>query len=295
MKYAFSSCHPILNFTYFAAVIICSMFFLNPVFLLISFLGSCIYACWLNGWKSMRFTLAYLLPMMLVVALINTLFNHSGVTILFYLRDNPITLESILYGFAAGVMLATVLLWFSCYNAVMTSDKFVYLFGRMIPAMSLIFSMVLRFVPKFKAQVHVISNAQRCIGRDVTKGRFVERARYGMKILSIMTTWSLENAIDTADSMKARGYGLPGRSSFSMFRFDARDRGMLILLSFLIIVVIAGNILTHNTMQYFPSIKIGTVTSYTITVYLAYFFLCFFALIVDLREEQKWKHLKSKI
>jgi energy-coupling factor transport system permease protein len=46
-------------------------------------------------------------------------------------------------------MLAAVISWFSCYNAVMTSDKFVYLFGRVIPALSLILSMTLRFVPKF--------------------------------------------------------------------------------------------------------------------------------------------------
>jgi energy-coupling factor transport system permease protein len=31
-------------------------------------------------------------------------------------------------------MLISVITWFNCYSAVMTSDKFVYLFGRIIPA-----------------------------------------------------------------------------------------------------------------------------------------------------------------
>ena len=78
---------------------------------------------------------------------------------------NPLTLESILYGVAAAVMLASVVLWFSSYNEVMTSDKFVYLFGRMIPALSLVLSMALRFIPKFKSQMEVVSEAQACIGQ----------------------------------------------------------------------------------------------------------------------------------
>lgn len=63
----------------------------------------------------------------------------------------------------------TVIIWFSCYNVVMTSDKFIYIFGKILPALSLIFSMVLRFVPRYLAQIKVISNAQKCIGRDVSQ------------------------------------------------------------------------------------------------------------------------------
>ena len=89
----------------------------------------------------------------------------------------------------------------------MTSDKFVYLFGRVIPALSLVLSMTLRFVPKFKAQVKIVSSAQRCVGRDVSNGGVLQRARNGLTILSILVTWALENAIETADSMRSRGYG----------------------------------------------------------------------------------------
>ena len=98
-------------------------------------------------------------------------------------------------------MFVSVLLWFSCSNAVMTSDKLTYLFGRIIPSLSLIFSMVLRFVPRFKTQIQVISNAQKCIGRGVDEGSILTRAKNGIKILSMLTTWALENGITTADSM----------------------------------------------------------------------------------------------
>jgi hypothetical protein len=51
-------------------------------------------------------------------------------------------MESIVYGLAAAFMFVTVIIWFSCFNAVMTSDKFIYLFGKVIPALSLILAMV---------------------------------------------------------------------------------------------------------------------------------------------------------
>ena len=218
---------------YFALVLVFTMFFMHPVSLIISLACALSYAIYLNGKKAVRFSLMYILPMMLMAAIINPAFNHEGATILTYLPSgNPLTLESILYGLAAAVMLASVITWFSCYNAVMTSDKFVYLFGRIIPALSLVLSMTLRFVPKFKAQLHVVSEAQRCVGRDVSDGTMLQRLKNAITILSIMVTWALENAIETADSMKSRGYGLPGRTAFSIYRFDDRDKTALIWLCF---------------------------------------------------------------
>ena len=229
----FSGYHPIINFLYFALVLLFSMFFIHPVSLFISLCTALIYAVTLNGRKAVHMSLRMLLPMMVIAAVVNPIFNHAGVTILTYLPSgNPLTLESILYGLAAALMLGAVILWFSCYNAVMTSDKFVYLFGRIIPALSLILSMTLRFVPKFKAQLQVVARAQTCIGRDASNGTLLQRTRKGLTILSIMVTWSLENAIETADSMKSRGYGLPGRTAFSIYRFDDRDRAALLWLLF---------------------------------------------------------------
>lgn len=295
MKDTFSTYHPIINFTYFSAVILFSMFFMHPILLCISTISSFLYSVYLNGKQAIRFNLVFLLPTLILISLINPLFNHSGVSILGYFRDNPITLESIVYGIATGFMFASVILWFSCYNAVMTSDKFVYLFGRIIPALSLIFSMVLRFVPKFKAQIKIISNAQKCVGRDISNGTLLERVKHGIKILSIMITWALENAIETADSMRSRGYGLKGRTNFSIFRFDARDKGILATLVFLILIIITGSILGQNNIQYFPSIIVVDITLFSILIYIAYFVLCFTPLILDIKEQVKWQHLQSKI
>ncbi|WP_139995079.1 energy-coupling factor transporter transmembrane component T [Paenibacillus paridis] len=296
MKDRFASFHPLVNFVYFASILVFSMVFMHPVLQAASLTSAVVYSIMLNGKKAVKFNLLYMLPLLLVAAVLNPVFNHAGVTILFYLKNgNPITLESILYGISAACMYVTVIVWFSCYNAVMTSDKFIYLFGKIMPALSLIFSMVLRFVPRYLAQIKVISNAQKCIGRDVTQGNLLARARNGMTILSIMTTWALENAIETADSMKSRGYGLPGRTSFSLFRFDARDQSVMLVLIGLIALVLFGALMGENTIRFFPSVKWLAVTPRSIAVYIAYFGLCMVPVIINVVEDMKWKRIESRI
>lgn len=292
---SFATYHPSVNFFYFCSVIFCSMFLMHPAFLAISFCCSLGYALWLGGKKTGKFFLSCILPFMLLVALINPAFNHRGVTILCYLWDNPITLESILYGLAMGVMFGSVLLWFSCYNKVMTSDKFIYLFGRMIPALSLVFAMVLRFVPKFQAQFRVISQGQQCIGRDLSQGNLLTRARNGLTILSILTTWALENAIDTSDSMRSRGYGLKGRTSFGLFRITSRDKWLLLLFAILLLFLFSGFALGQGTVSYFPSLKMPPLGTLAWCVYCLYLLFCLIPLILALVEEIKWRYLQSLI
>lgn len=127
--------------------------------------------------------------MMAVAAPVSPAFNHKGTTISTYLPSgNLLTLESILYEAAVAAMLAVVVTWFSCYAAVMTSDKFVYLFECVIPALSLILSMILYFVPKLRVQPQIVSEAQRYIGWDVSSDRVLRRLRNMVTILSIVVT-----------------------------------------------------------------------------------------------------------
>ena len=292
----FKTYHPIVNFTYFAFVIVFSCFFMHPVYLVISLVSGFLYSVILKGKKQVKINFMYMLPMLIVMSLINPAFNHEGVTIIDYLPSgNPLTLESIIYGICAATMIVSVICHFSCYNEVMTSDKFIYLFGKIIPAMSLIISMTLRFVPKFSAQLKVVTNAQRCMGRDVSNGSIIKRAKNGLNILSIMTTWSLENAIETADSMKSRGYGIPGRTAFSIFTFDKRDRKALVCILLLGIYTLAGNLMGGMYFRFFPSMKMAEVSAFGISVFVAYLLLCICPIIIELWEVRKWKALRSKI
>ena len=292
----FKKYHPIVNFIYFLFVICFSCFCMHPVCLGISLVCGFTYSVMLKGRKAIKKNLIYMLPMLIMMALINPVFNHEGATIIKYFPSgNPLTLESIIYGLCAAMMIVSVICHFSCYNEVMTSDKFIYLFGRIIPSISLIISMTLRFVPRFAYQLKVVTNAQRCMGRDVSGGNIIMRAKNGLNILSIMTTWSLENAIETADSMKSRGYGIPGRTAFSIFRFDKRDKKALICILILGIYTLAGNLMGGMYFRYFPSIKAGDISLFSVSVFLAYLLLCIYPVIIEFWEVRKWNALRSKI
>ena len=291
----FAKYHPLINFIYFTAVIVFSMIFVHPICLVTSLLCSVMYSIILNGKKALKF-IAMLLPLMLISALINPAFNHEGVTVIAYLPSgNPLTLESILYGIVAASMVATVICWFSCFNKIMTSDKFIYLFGRIIPSLSLILSMTFRFVPKFKEQLQEVSNAQKSMGRDTSEGSVFARVKNSIRILSAVITWSLENAIDTSDSMKSRGYGLTGRTAYSNYVFDKRDVTALIYLAVMITYFLIGVLLGKINYRYFPSMRGTDMSFYSTSIFISYIMICIMPIIIDIWDELKWRKLKSKI
>lgn len=291
----FKTYHPAVNFIYFLFVIGFSMFFMHPVCLITSFLCAFLYLFILKGKKAFKSILLYI-PLMLIMAIINPLFNHEGVTIILYFRGgNPLTGESIIYGLCTAVMIISVIMWFSCYSAVMTSDKFIYLFGKTIPSLSLVFSMTLRFVPRFIAQFKTVANAQRGIGRDFSEGNIIKRAKSGLAILSATTTWAMENSIDTADSMKARGYGLSGRTAFSVFKFEKRDIKALIFILIFGIYVLCGSIAGGISYSYFPKMLGGEISGFSVSIFLAYFALCIIPVIIEIWEVKRWNALKSTI
>ena len=302
-------CHPFLNFFYFTTVLFFTMFNQHPVFIGISYAGALAYSLILNGGKTiLKQSFLFTLPGLLIVALLNPLFNHYGVTMLYYVKSsgNWITLEAIVYGVVLGAVMFVVIQWFSCYNQVMTSDKFIYLFGRMIPALSLILSMALRFVPRFMAQLKVIRNGQKAMGRDVFEGSIFNRIRYGLHMMSILITWALENAIETSDSMRSRGYGLKGRTAFSIYRFTKKDKYLLGVMGILFAVFCAGCVNGASYASYDPRIVLAgfTVMGYQAPVsvsfvlamftYICFAIFCFLPVLLDVAETISFSRSRSQ-
>lgn len=307
---SFSLCHPLLNFFYFGVVLLFTMFNQHPVFLGISYVGAIFYAALLNGWKkTLKQGLLVTLPGLLIVGLLNPMFNHYGVTMLYYIESsgNWITLEAVVYGLVLGAVMFVVIQWFGCYNKVMTTDKFVYLFGRIIPALSLVLSMALRFVPRFLNQLKVIRNGQKAMGRDVSEGTLLNRIKYGLQILSILVTWSLENAIETSDSMQSRGYGLHGRTAFSIYRFTRRDYCLGALMAGLFAVFTTGCIRGAAYAVYDPRIVLAGFTvqgnaapvsvgpCLAVATYFCFGIFCFLPVILEVYERRRLKQSRKRI
>lgn len=283
-KNAFLSCHPLVNLMYFLSVIGFSCFYIHPLCLGISLFCSLVWAVFLLGGKKVGKSLWLLLPMIGVTMLMNPLFNHQGITVLWYFPSgNPLTAESLLYGLLAGMMVAGLLVWFLCFKEVMTDDKTSYLFGRVAPSLALVFSMTLRFVPRFLEQFRKVRRA-----RQGMKNRKRGRLREAMQELSGVTTWALENSVETADSMKARGYGLSGRTSYYLVRFDRRDGFSLAVILFLAGVVLAGGIEGQLAFRCFPQMAGSGISLKNLPYFLGFFLLCSYPLLLEFWEVRRW-------
>ena len=290
----FAGYHPAVNFIFFAFAIGITMFSMDPVFLTVTVIASWTWSIILSGRKAIKFNLLMTLPVLVFMAIINTLFTHNGATVLFYLSGNRITLEAFIFGVAGALLLSAVIVWFSCFNVVMTSDKFLYLFGKAAPVLGLTLSMIFRFIPLLKSRYKEISMGQRCMGRHTEKG-LIPQARQLVKEVSILISWSLESSIETSDSMEARGYGLKGRTSFHLFKFTDRDRKLTIFLTVFGLVAAAGCILGKTSIYYYPKIVLGGWDLMKIATLASFTVLLASPIIIDILGEKKWQAYKSEI
>lgn len=290
----FSGCHPMVNFIFYVFVIGITMFSMSPAFLAATFCFAWLYSVLLKGVKGVKTNLLFTIPMFLIMAVVNTLFTHNGKTVLFYINNLRITLEAFCYGLAAAVMLSAIVIWFMSFNVVMSSDKLVYLFGKAAPVLGLTLSMVFRFIPLLKTRYREISMGQRCMGRHITGG-FMAKLRQVCKEISILISWSLEASIETSDSMEARGYGLPGRTSFHLFKLSRTDKLLLLLIFVTGGITAAGCALGKTSIYFYPVIKLPAWDPLMILTFLSFCVLQALPLILDITGERKWQSSKSKI
>ena len=290
---AFSGFHPVVNFIFFVAALGLTMFIQQPVYLLISMISGCAYLLYLQGKKGFFRQVGYLVPILVMMAVMNPMFNHEGITVLWYLpNDNPITLEAICFGLASAVMMGASIVWFNCCNTVFTSDKIIYLFGRVIPALSLMISMTLRFVPRFKNFLQSVMRTQQAMHKpENTK----EKLQQALAAFSATVSWAMEQSIVSADSMKSRGYGGLGRTAFSIYIFEKRDGVALMMLFLLCVGAVVPHLVGLMGWTYYPSMTGDLLGPVQILAYLCYGGMCNLPLIINLMEDRKWNALRSKI
>jgi energy-coupling factor transport system permease protein len=292
MKMGFECCHPAVNLIYFAAVLVGMIAFQHPAFLIISFLSAFVYSVKRNGWKAVVFNLC-LLPFVTVYALYYSCYTHFGMTVLRQnFVGNNMTLESLVYGFVLGITGAGVCIWFSCVFSVFTTDKMVYLFGKVSPRLSLVLSILLRIIPRIKKEARRINMAQQGIGRGVNQGNVWQRLRNGIRIFSMLITWTIDSLTIASDSMGSRGSGLRGRKAFSIYRFDNRDRAYVIVMFLCLTLTAMGVMLKQTDMVYDPRIIRTQVNS---VFCIGYGVFCLMPLGLELWTEYKFKKARCRL
>jgi len=226
---AFSKCHPLVNFLFFLGAIGFAVVIQHPAYMAASCICSAGYYLLLSNGKGWKVVLG-MIPAFLFITAINPLFNNYGEMLLFTVFGRPYTVEALFYGMAIAGIFVAMMLWFLCYSAVLTSDKFICLFGSLIPSLSLLLTMVLRMIPNLMRKAMQLLGSRKSIGKGAGENSTnKEKVKDGMTVISALTDWALEGSIITADSMRSRGYGCAKRTSFQIYRMTTQDWVLLVI------------------------------------------------------------------
>ena len=289
MNDAFSKCHPAVNFLFFVGAIGLSVLIQHPAYLLAGAVAGLAYYLLLAGRKGLK-TIWWLLPLFVVLTAMNPLFNTLGETPLFYLFGRPYTAEALLYGGALAGMFVVVILWFGCYNRVLTSDKFTCLFGNLIPAISLLLVMVFRLVPNFIRKTKQIIGARKSIGKGAGQGA-KEKLTQGVTVLDTLTGWALEGSVVTGDSMRARGYGSAKRTSFMIYKMTPADWVLLGIMVALLALTVTAACLGQMAAEFVPALQLAD-TSWGVAAYGCYLLI---PTALHVKEAIQWHISRSRI
>ena len=292
---AFSKRHPIVNFIFFLGAIGFGVMIQHPAYLLAGFLCSAGYYWILSGRKALKM-LFWMAVFFVVMTAVNPLFNVYGKTLLFSVFGRPYTMEAIQYGAAIAGALVIMLIWFGCYNAVLTSDKFTCLFGNLIPALSLLLVMVLRLIPNLMRKARQFMGARKSIGKGGSENApRSEKVLDGVTILSALTDWALEGSVVTGDAMRSRGYGSAKRSSFVVYRMTGIDFFLLVIQCVLMTAVLLTLVTGGTVAEYTPDFYIAPIKDLHLLGFMAYCAYLMIPMILHIKETIQWHISRSKI
>ena len=292
---AFSKRHPIVNFIFFLGAIGFGVMIQHPVYLTAGLLCSCSYYLLLKGRKGLKM-LFWMAVLFVMMTAINPLFNIHGKTCLFWIFGRPYTLEGMYYGAAIAGALVVMLIWFGCYNAVLTSDKFTCLFGDLLPALSLLLVMVFRLIPNLIRKAQQLLGARKSIGKGGSEqAPKKEKVLDSMTIVSALTDWALEGSVVTGDAMRSRGYGTARRSSFMIYRITGIDCCLLAVQCALMGVVFVSIFTGGTAAEYTPDFYLAPVEGFHGLGFAAYCIYLLIPTILHTKETIQWHISRSKI
>lgn len=294
MKIALNTYHPASAFLQFAAVIGFTMLSFHPVYSFVSLLCAFLSALKINGSKAIRLSLYLCLPLFIITVLINTAFNNNGVTVMFYIGEQAIVLEGLIFGVCSAAALSAVVLWFSCYSTVIDSEKFLYLSSRVSPSAALLVSLTLEQTTQMRRKLTQINDAQFGLYGDERK-KYKQRLRLAMLKISVLLSWSMEDSLQTADSMHSRGYGTGKMTKMNPYIMGSKDKLLMAVSTILISVCLLFAVMGRLSFRFYPVLQEIRIDGLSVIGYLAFLLMFSVPMLVEIKEAIQWRFYMSKI
>lgn len=236
--------HPIFLFLLSLSIILLTLITPSPIVLLFSFIISLLWGALIKVYTT-KYTL-FNCFFIVLIAVINPIIVQKGATVLFDFGNFVYTLEALIYGIFSGIMIGAIINWSIIFHFYIDSQHITYLLSGMYSTLGLLFSMILRIIPRFKQQYIEVSNVQSMfLPNNLIKRHIV--------ILLTMFTWLFESSLEIIQSMHVRHYNSQ-RTHFYLFTFNKKDLYGCIFLLILNFSLFLLRFKIHK-LYYYPIIR----------------------------------------
>ena len=284
--------HPAVSAVYFLCVISITMFSKNPVVTLSGLVGAVLAFPFVCDMKKVTKTFGGLAVSTAVIIIANPFISQNGMTELFRIFRFSVSLEALLYGANFALTFCAVIIWGACMAETLKSEKIIYLLGKGAPKTAIVLSTSLRFIPLFAEKARRISRSRKALGLAEGEGR--SGISYASKNFSALVGWSLENSVETSNSMKARGYGYSKRGTFFKYAFTFADGAALAATVSFTAANVAGQAISGG-FDFYPRLAEIPCTAADIVSYAAFAALALTPAVLEIFWRIKWKYYESKI
>ena len=257
-----TSIHPGVYLLYYFIMVLFAFIFSDPYFV-VTFLVLILVLIALQGVSSeLRNILKLFIPLSVLIMILNPLLNRTGAHKIYLWSNFFVTYEAIAYGILMSLALLIVILIFSSYNQSVSYQEMLYIFSKKLPIISMIIVMALRFIPLINSRAIEVQKLNHLKNYGVEyqvdeaiddsnkldldefnsnintdyDSKFIDKIKSNKriapiikeaknlgKIMGITVSWSLEESILTAKSMKARGYNATERTRYLSYKYVNTD------------------------------------------------------------------------
>ena len=321
-----TSIHPAVYLLYYFIMVLFAFIFSVPYFV-VTFLVLILILIALQGVSSeLKNIMKLFIPLSILIMILNPLLNRTGAHKIYLWQNFFITYEAIAYGILMSLALLIVILVFSSYNRSVSYQEMLYIFSKKLPIISMIIVMALRFIPLINSRAIEVQKLNNLKNNGVEvdnedcddsnkmdldefnsnintdyNSKFINRLKSNKriaaiikeaktlgKIMGITVSWSLEESMFTAKSMKARGYNAAERTSYLSYKFGNADYAFLAIIIATVAIIIVGLLKGVGMINIYPSIDFSFSNLPFNIYYLAFIVFLLPLIYLELKERLLW-------
>lgn len=323
-----TSIHPGVYLLYYFIMVLFAFIFSDPYFVVTFLALILVLITLQGVSSELKNILKFYIPLSILILILNPLLNRTGAHKIYLWSNFFVTYEAIAYGVLMTLALLIVILVFSSYNRSVSYQEMLYIFSKKLPIISLIIIMALRFIPLINSraiEVQKLNNLKNSgiemeIDGDDTDdsnrvdldqfnsnintdydskivnklkpnkrvAAIIKEAKTLGKIMGITVSWSLEESMFTAKSMKARGYNATERTSYLSYKFGNADYAFIALIIVTVGIIIVGLLKGVGMINIYPSIDFRFSNLPFNIYYLAFIVFLLPLIYLEIKERILW-------